>query len=250
MNKRSVILFLLPFLFVIPSYALDFGIKPIRIYMNPSKNTAIFEVQSLTDKTITIETEIKKWDENKKGEFILEDTEEMVVVPPYIKLEPRQRQLVKLAYLGGYDTKLQKSYRLILKQLPEEVKLEKNPKKIKTAVQIVLNISVPVFVNPPGIELYYKMDFSPISVSKKEVVLAVKNSGTAFARIIKVILYKRDKEIFKRDYALYILPQKEVEFSITPPKAKDDSEENNTFIDIPDKIKIILEDEKEFVINL
>ncbi len=248
MKKLYITLLLFSFFYFFPAFALDFAIKPIRIYMNPQKNTAVFEIQSLTDKTIRIETEVKKWSQKKDGSFVLEDTEDMVVVPPFIKLEPRQKQLVKLAYLGGYDSKVQGTYRLILKQLPEELKFEEKPKSIKTVVQVVLHLSVPIFINPPGTELYYNLSFLPQNVSKKEVSLLVRNSGNAFSRILNVILIKGDKEIYRQKMALYVLPQKEIVLTIKPPKDKDKKE--TEFQEIPDKIKIITEDEKEFIINL
>ncbi|WP_457623311.1 fimbrial biogenesis chaperone [Persephonella sp.] len=240
---------LLPLIFFVKSYALDFAIKPIRININLPKTTAVFQIQSLTDKTITIETEIKSWDMNKDGSFKLSDTEDLVVVPPFIKLAPRQKQLVKIAYLGEHDLKKQGTYRLYLKQLPRELDLSKNPEKVETAVQIVLHISVPIFVNPQDVPLSYSLTFEPEEVSRKEVKILVKNTGNAFSRIVKAILYKGDKEIFDRDYALYILPGNEVEFVIKPPKDKTTNKEQE-FTDIPDKVKIITEDEKEIIINL
>ncbi|WP_456392488.1 fimbrial biogenesis chaperone [Persephonella sp.] len=249
MNIKWKIGVLLPLIFFVKSYALDFAIKPIRIYVNLPKTTAVFQIQSLTDKTITIETEVKYWQMNRDGSFKLEDTEDLVVVPPFIKLAPRQKQLIKIAYLGEHNLNKQGTYRLILKQLPQELDLSKKPDKIKTAVQIVLHISVPIFVNPPGVPLGYNLSFEPEEVSKKEVKIIVKNNGNAFGRIIKAILYKGNEEIFSRDYALYVLPGDEIEFVIKPPKDKKTLEEKE-FPDIPDKVKIITEDEKEIIVNL
>jgi len=43
------------------SFAVDFSIQPIRLYVSPKKNTAVFEITNLTDKkTIRVETEIKE----------------------------------------------------------------------------------------------------------------------------------------------------------------------------------------------
>ncbi|MDQ7055734.1 MAG: fimbria/pilus periplasmic chaperone [Persephonella sp.] len=246
--RKYIISVFLPLFYFFPVFSLDFTIKPIRIYMTYKKNTAVFEIQSLTDKTIRIETEIKKWGQRKDGSFILEETEDMVVVPPFIKLEPRQKQLVKIAYLGDYDSKLQGSYRLILKQLPEELKFDKKPKKIKTVVQVVLHLSIPIFVNPPDTQLYYNLSFLPEKVSKKEVQIVVRNRGNAFARILNITLYKGGKEIFQKRMALYILPQREIFLSIKPPEDKD--KKNTEFKDIPDKIEIVTEDEKEFIFSL
>ncbi|WP_457625648.1 fimbrial biogenesis chaperone [Persephonella sp.] len=233
------------------SFAVDFSIQPIRLYVSPKKNTAVFEITNLTDKkTIRVETEIKKWDQDENGKFILEDTEDAIVVPPYIELAPKQKQLIKLAYLGSFDGNIQKAYRLYIKQIPDEIKVEKNPKKVKTAIQIVVNISVPVFVNPPDAELKYNLSFTPVEVSKEKIVLQVRNTGNAFARITKAVLYKGDREIYSNDYALYILPQKNIKFVIKNIYEEDEKLKVSTFNELPDKIVITLEDGKEYTVNL
>jgi len=59
--------------------------------MENGKNTAVFEIQNLSDKKIIIETEAKKWIQNEKGEDLLNDTEDIIVIPPYIELKGKQR---------------------------------------------------------------------------------------------------------------------------------------------------------------
>ena len=251
-TKKTFFILLPLFFFLINgAFALDFSIQPIRIYMSAEKNTAVFKIENLTEKkTITVETEVKEWDQDENGKFILKETEDLIVVPPYIELEPRQKQLVKLAYLGSFDGKTQKTYRLIVKQIPQEIKPEKNPKKIKTAIQIVLHVSVPVFVNPPGVDISYDLDITPVYKGKDKIVLDIKNKGNGFTRIINVQCLKGDKEIYNKDYAFYILPQKEVKFIIKKFTNENGKSTVAQFEEIPDKIKITLEDGKEISINL
>ncbi len=231
------------------SYSLDFGISPIRIFITPEKTTAVFEIKNLSDKKIFVETDISKWDQDEKGNDLLIPTENMVVVPPYIELEPKQKQLVRLAYLDGFNQP-QEYYRLILRQVPEKIKPEKNPKKIKTLIQVVLNISVPVFVNKTN-DLSYELVIHPEEVTKERVVFVAQNKGNAFTRIVKVGLFKGEKEIYSKSLAKYILPKKHVYFEIK--KTVKDGEgklKEVPFDEIPDKMVIVLEDEKEFTIRL
>ncbi|WP_029520835.1 fimbria/pilus periplasmic chaperone [Persephonella sp. IF05-L8] len=251
MGRNFLILLSFFLIFWGNSLAVDFSIQPIRIYMSAKKNTAVFKIENLTDeKTITVETEVKVWDQDKNGKFILKDTEDLIVVPPYIELKPKQKQLVKLAYLGTFDGQVQKAYRLLVKQIPEEIEVEKNPKKIKTAIQIVLHISVPVFINPPGVDISYDLEITPVYKGKDKIVLDIRNKGNGFARIIGVQCFKGDKEIYNKDYAFYILPLKEVNFEIKKFVKKDGKYTQMQFEEIPDKIKILLEDGKEISLNL
>ena len=201
----------------------------------------------MTDKKITVESEVKEWDQDENGKDILKNTEDMIVVPPYIELEGKQKQLVRLAYLSAPPENKQKTFRLILKQLPKEIKVKEKPKKIQTIIQVVLHISVPIFVNPIKGDLNYNLNFKKVKVSDKEVVLTVQNSGNAFARIVGFKLLKNNEEIYSNSMVKYVLPDKKFKIVIKK-KGKDKKEE--PFGAVPDKVKFELEDGKEITVNL
>ena len=231
------------------TYALDFVVKPIRIYVFPQKTTAVFEIQSLTDKKIAVEAEVRKWDQDPEGNDILVPTEDVVVVPPYIELEGRQKQLVRLAYLGNFS-RPQEFYRLLLRQVPRKIKPEKNPKKVKPYIQILLNLSIPVFVNSKS-DINYSLNFEPKEKSKEKVSLTIKNDGNAFAKIVHVSLFKGEKEIFSKNMVKYVLPKKEILFELKKTKVGVNGKiTTEPFEDIPDKMVIVLEDAKEITIEL
>ncbi|WP_456401955.1 fimbrial biogenesis chaperone [Persephonella sp.] len=230
-------------------YGLDFVVKPIRIYVPPNKNTAVFEIQSLTNKKIAIEAEIRKWDQDESGEDILVPTEEMVVVPPYIELEGKQKQLVRIAYVGGREKPIE-TFRLLLKQVPAQVVPEKDPKKVKSQIQIVLNLSIPVFIMR-NTDVNYKLSINPIDKSKEKVTLLIKNEGALFARIAYISLFKDGKEIYSKRVLKYILPNKTIKYEFRKSKIGPNGKPiYEPFDEIPDKAVIVLEDETEFTINL
>ncbi len=246
-NRNTLGFMLLFFLFSIMSAkAINFGVNPIRVYISPNKNTAVIEINNFTKNKMFIETEIYKWDIDNNGKFILQETEDVVVVPPYIELEGKGKQLVKVAFLGEFDRYKQKSYRLILKQIPQEIDIEESPDEVKAGIQVVLHISIPVFVNPIEKKLFYNLSIEPVDVSEERVILSVANTGNAFAKITKVILYHSEEEIFSKDTFQYILPDRKINFLIENRKGK----KVQKFRKIPDRVKIILDDEKEITVNL
>ena len=255
MERFKTKIHIFPFLFLLifssVTWALDFSIRPIRIFISNGKTTGVFEIRSLTDKKIALETEVKKWDQDEDGNFILTDTEEMLVVPPYIELEGGQRQLVRVAYLGGFESGKQEFFRLFVRELPKDIKEAGNPEKVRTSIQVLLNLSVPIFVTPKGLNPVYKVELVDAQKSEKMITLRLKNIGNGFAKIIGIELYKDDEKIFSTDASKYILPERSILLKVVNIKLnKDKKPEMVPFKDIPNKIKLIMEDDKEIIFNI
>jgi len=255
MEKRRVKIFTFPFLFLFllstTVYALDFSIKPIRIFISNGKTTGVFEIKSLTEEKIALETEVKKWDQDEDGNFILTDTEEMLVVPPYLELEGGQRQLVRVAYLGGFESGKQEFFRLFVRELPKDIKESENPQKVKTSIQILLNLSVPIFVTPKGLNPVYKIELIESEKTENAVTIRLKNIGNGFAKIIGIQLLKDNEEIYSTDASKYILPERSLLMKVVNIKLDENKKPVVVpFKDIPNKIKLIMEDEKEIIFNI
>ncbi|WP_293446137.1 fimbria/pilus periplasmic chaperone [Persephonella sp.] len=255
MEKFRAKIYIFPFLFLLifssVTWALDFSIRPIRIFISNGKTTGVFEIRSLTDKKIALETEVKRWDQDEDGNFILTDTEEMLVVPPYIELEGGQRQLVRVAYLGGFESGKQEFFRLFVRELPKDIKETENPEKVRTSIQVLLNLSVPIFVTPKGLNPVYKVKLVDAQKSEKIITLRLKNIGNGFAKIIGIELYKDEEKIFSTDASKYILPDRSILLKVVNIKLnKDKKPEMMPFKDIPNKIKLIMEDDKEIIFNI
>ena len=255
MERVKTKIHIFPFLFLLifssVTWALDFSIRPIRIFISNGKTTGVFEIRSLTDKKLALETEVKKWDQDEDGNFILTDTEEMLVVPPYIELEGGQRQLVRVAYLGGFESGKQEFFRLFVRELPKDIKETENPEKVRTSIQVLLNLSVPIFVTPKGLNPVYKVELVDAQKSEKMITLRLKNIGNGFAKIIGIELYKDDEKIFSTDASKYILPERSILLKVVNIKLnKDKKPEMVPFKDIPNKIKLIMEDDKEIIFNI
>ncbi|WP_457621079.1 fimbrial biogenesis chaperone [Persephonella sp.] len=248
--KRSkyLLFLLLPFLFIGDVLAFDFQVRPIRIYLTPNKNIGVFEIISSSNKKLTIETETLKWDQDEEGKDVLIPTENLIAIPPYIELGPKEKQIIRIAYLGDYSAP-QESYRLLLKQVPERIKPDKNTKEVKTLIQIVLNLSVPVFVNRDQ-ELNYDLKVSPTYVSKEKVEVDIENTGNSFTRIVNISLYKGDKELFSKNMAKYVLPGRKIHLSLIKYRKTEEGREVVPLEDVPNKMVLVLEDENEISIDL
>ncbi|MBK3332085.1 molecular chaperone [Persephonella atlantica] len=246
-KKIKIYASLLLFLFFSEAYSIDFFIKPLKIFIEKGKNTAVFEIVNTSDKDMMIETELKKWDLDNKGNFVLSETEDIIVIPPFIQLKPKQKQLIKIAYLGEPPIKKQLSYRLILKQVPDELDIKSSGDKVKTAVQIVFHISVPVFINPLTVNPEPKLIITPVEVSKSKVALKLENVGTGFVKTVGIVLKKDDEVLYAQQLVRYVLPDSSFVIEIT----KKDKEGNyQEFGSVPEIAEIHLENNEKIEVPL
>jgi len=91
---------------------------------------------------------------------------------------------------------------MILKQLPQPIKEKGKSDKVKTFLQIVFHINVPIFINPINKDIKYDLHISKVDLDRRKVVFHVENTGDD-----QVILTKR---LIK-----YILPGSQFDITIT-----------------------------------
>lgn len=83
------------------------------------------------------------WDQSGDDD-VLEPTEDVVASPPLIRIPAQGEQLVRLISQQSGDTPGERSYRVLVDEIP-------NPESnTASGVTIRLRYSVPVFVEPPG----------------------------------------------------------------------------------------------------
>jgi fimbrial chaperone protein len=112
-----------------------------------------------------------KWSQTA-GKDALEPTQALVASPPMLTVAPGGRQLVRVIWTGQETATGERTWRLLVDELPLEAAKG-------TGVQYVLRYSVPVFVGVSGTPSL-KWSGTP---SHDGLELTVSNSGTAHAQI-------------------------------------------------------------------
>lgn len=150
------------------------------------------------DAPIVLQADINAWSQKPDGTDELVLTEDLILAPPIIKLEPKARQVVRLALLRPADASRQLTYRMIIREVPEA-----QPSS-GIAVPIALALSMPVFITPPVAKR--QMDCTAGRTDAKTVDVRCTNTGTAYAQIREASVTRSGQTLARFEGGSYVLP--------------------------------------------
>jgi fimbrial chaperone protein len=192
----------------LPAQAGEFTISPIRIYMNPTDRAIAVTITNESDEPLVMQADLYAWSQNEAGEEVLELSEDIFMSPPIISLEPRARQVVRLARLTNATPPEQLTYRLIAREIPVDP-----PEVAGGQVQMALALSLPIFITPRNAKNELDCSFERADPAAARVVC--ENYGNAYAQPREITLSGADGlAVAKIDGAKYILPGAKVSFDL------------------------------------
>ena len=184
----------------LPTWAGIFSVTPVRIFMSPHDRAVAVTVNNESDDQLVMQADIYDWKQRPDGTDDLKLSDDLILAPPILKIPGKGRQVVRLAMISPPTSPGQKTYRMILREIPEANQQEK-----KVQLQIALAFSLPVFITPPSA----KRDVScTVSRSAPDAVAArCENRGSAYAQPRELVLTGADgAKLATIESAAYILP--------------------------------------------
>lgn len=174
-KKISVWAGLAALLALSPAYAGTFTISPLRVDFADASGMAVLTVRNGDTKPVVVQTQGLAWSQ-EGGQDALTPSRDLLVSPAVFTLPAGGSQLVRVALRRNVDPARELTYRLLLQEVPQAASPEFN------GLQIVLRLSVPVFVEPlapatPQIAWVAARD------TDGRLSLSARNDGSAHARI-------------------------------------------------------------------
>jgi fimbrial chaperone protein len=183
------------------AYAGAFSVTPVQIFMTPKDRAAAITVTNEGDEEIVLQADIYAWKQYPDGQDDLTLSEDLFLSPPIIKLAPKSHQVVRLALLNATAQDRQRTFRMIVREIPEA----RLPKK-DMQLQIAFAFSIPVFITPSGVKA--KLDCTVERVVADTVKAICENTGTAFSHPTAFLLTSTTADkLVSRDSGGYILPE-------------------------------------------
>jgi fimbrial chaperone protein len=171
------------------------GISPVRIDLSERKTNAIIQVTNTADDPVTVQVHAADW-RTEGTEDSFSDTNEVVVNPPVFTLAAGQKQIIRLGLRSREQSAIERSYRLILEEVPK-------PPKAGT-IATVLRVMLPIF-QAPGHPVAPKLACQARIIEDGAVKLRIENNGTAHDRLKEIVLEVGAGQIQSANTA-YILP--------------------------------------------
>lgn len=177
----------------------SFSVIPVRILVAPRERAVAVTLTNLGDTPIALDAKLYQWQQRPDGSDQLSATDDLVLAPPLIRLQPKAQQVVRLALLRAADPQVQLAYRMIVRELPE---LAPDAQQ-SVAIPVALAMNLPIFVTPPGAR--WQVDCSArASVEGPQV--RCQNTGNAAAVIRSARLERAGQVLARFEGAAYVLP--------------------------------------------
>lgn len=178
----------------------SFSIDPVRIQLSEAKPSSVMRVENRGDATITVQLQAMNWTQSGNQDQ-LTVSRELLATPQVFRLRPGQVQVVRVALLGPVDATRERSFRLLLDEVPPA------PAADFRGLQMALRISMPVFVQAR----------TPAAASLAATVverdgqrqLQLFNRGHAHLQLTGLQLQSQPAAVpslYSHDKTLYVLP--------------------------------------------
>jgi fimbrial chaperone protein len=193
------------------AHAGTFSVSPVRIFMEARERATGVTIENEGDSPLVMQAELFDWSQTPEGKDKLDPTNDLVLAPPILKLAPHSRQVVRLANLRPVPAGDQRTYRLIVREVPEALA----PTTTGVRVQVALAFSLPIFITPPGAKR--ALACTATRSAATTVTATCENTGRAYAEPANFTLTGADgATLLSTDVkAGYVLPGVKRSFELT-----------------------------------
>ncbi len=177
------------------SNAGSFGISPVRVDLSAKKPNGSVQITNTGDRSVTVQVHVAQWAmRGSEDEYV--ETDDFIVNPPVFSVDPGATQRIRIGLRGVDPAAVERSYRLILEEVPKAAE--------SGTVAMILKLSLPIFIQP-GTPAAPALVWRAQRDNDGSLRLAVSNDGTAHDRISSVEL---ETDLGKLDVRMsgYILP--------------------------------------------
>lgn len=191
-----------------PASAATLQISPVLVDLAPQQGATGIMLRNPGATPIYGQVRVYAWDQ-AQGDDVLTPTTEIQASPPIIQVPAKGEQLVRLVRDGKDLAPLQKSYRLVIDEIPDP------STPLVNGVVLRMRYSVPVFVAGATPEPTPQLDWR-VTRADKEWIVRLDNTGTRYAQVASLqIVTGADAPVAKVDGLLgYALAQRQREWRI------------------------------------
>lgn len=183
-----------------PASAGTFTISPLRVDFADATGTAVLTVRNEDAKPVVVQTQGLAWSQ-EGGQDALTPSRDLLVSPAVFTLPAGGSQLVRVALRRSVDPARELTYRLLLQEVPQAASPD------FSGLQIVLRLSVPVFVEPLA-PASPQIAWVAARGGDGKLSLSARNDGSAHARIHRFSVKTADgaTTVLDQPELAYVLP--------------------------------------------
>lgn len=127
------------------SGAATFRVSPIQLSLTASSTSGLLTVSNESAETLRFQLAAYRWSQGAGGEMELEPTEDVVLFPRLLTLEPHRERKIRVGAAVPFAGS-ERTYRVFVEELPS-VEGE-NPVAGRFGVRVLTRMGVPIFLQP------------------------------------------------------------------------------------------------------
>jgi fimbrial chaperone protein len=192
----------------VPALCGTFTVSPVRISLSASHPNTILQVTNRNDEPVTLQAHVVIWTSDGEKD-VYQDSDEVMLNPPVATVGPRQTQYIRLGLRWPNETTQERSYRLIVEEVPHPLKADFQ------GIQTLLRLVIPIFV-APRVVTAPQLTWEAVRTSDDHIKLLVKNRGTAHIQIKSLDLASADTPDTRihNGQPIYLLPNQQREWIV------------------------------------
>ena len=190
-------------------HAGSFMVDPVRIDLDASQKSSSLVLRNNDQEPTVIQVSLMAWSQ-VDGEDVYTPTQDMLVTPPIVTIQPGAEQLLRLALRRPFDPQRELTYRVFLQEVPPP------PRPGFRGLQVALRMSVPIFANANQ-ALLPKMQWKSSYIAKEHALrVELINSGAAHLHLYEFSLRKPNSntDLIIQQTAVYLLPGQRHEWTL------------------------------------
>jgi len=158
----------------LPALAGSLEIGPISVGLIGKERTSTLTLRNTSPEAVNIQIRTADWAQ-PEGEDVLTPSTTLAASPPFVTLQPGQAQTVRLVVDGVADSATEKSWRLVIDELPPP------QAGADTGVVVPIRVLVPVFL-APSLTARPRLVWTA-QQAREGVALTVRNTGPVHERL-------------------------------------------------------------------
>jgi len=192
----------------VPAFCGTFTVSPVRISLSASRPNSILQVTNSNDEMVTLQAHVVVWTSDGEKD-VYQDSDEVMLNPPLASVGPRQKQFIRLGLRWPNETTQERSYRLVLEEVPQPLKADFQ------GVHTLLRFVIPIFV-APRVTTAPRLSWEAVRTNDDHIKLLVKNLGTAHIQIKSLDLANADApdNPIRNTQPIYLLPNQQREWIV------------------------------------
>ncbi len=160
----------------------SFNVTPLKIVLSGKSSSALLEVTNQAPEAVRLQLSVSAWDQSPAGDIQLSATEDIVLFPPLLTVEPGETRKIRLGAVTPRAAS-EKTYRVVLEELPPAKSAASGPGEIR----VLTRMTIPVFLEPQRVVSSGQIE--GVQLRNRTASFQIRNTGNAHfvPRDIRVI---------------------------------------------------------------